>query len=453
MIHIYTLNSLNICLDVNSGTIHLLDEVTKDILLKAPEKEMIENAASMLSDKYSNLELKEALSEIKSLIDEKSLYSPDFDRAMFTGKTIKKVVVKAMCLHMAHDCNLRCKYCFAEKGSYGGKKSLMSFDVAKQAIDFLLANSGSKKNVEVDFFGGEPLLNYDVIKQTVEYAKEKQKEYGKTVHFTVTTNGTILNEEMEKFLNENMDNIVLSLDGRKEINDAVRVYPSGKGSYDQIIDNIKTIANNRNGKSYFVRGTYTRDNLDFSKDVRHIYEELGLKEISIEPVTGGAFTLTDEEINVALKEYEQFACEYALQDDYRFYHFNISLYHSPCIYKRIAACGAGVDYFAVSPDGDLFACHQFVGEKQFKMGDVFNGITDYQRVNQFHNSNVFTKKGCQDCFAKYFCSGGCHANAYYTNNDILIPDENACKMQKKRIECALMIETLRALKRSENEEQ
>jgi len=451
VIHIFTLNNLNICLDVNSGTIHLVDDITKDILEKAPEKSLLNIAKDELIKKYDEKLLVQAISEINQLIEDNTLYSKDFDKKMFTNKKINKVVMKAMCLHMAHDCNLRCKYCFAEKGSYGGKKSLMSFEVAKKAIDYLLENSGSKKNVEVDFFGGEPLLNYEVIKQTVSYAKAQENKYNKKVHFTITTNGTILNDEMEKYLNENMDNIVLSLDGRKEVNDKMRIFPSQKGSYDVIVDNIKKIANNRKGKSYFIRGTFTRDNLDFYNDVKHIYNELGLKEISIEPVSGGEFELTDEEIQIVLKEYENFAIEYAEQEDYRFYHFNLSLYNSPCIFKRVAACGAGVDYCAISPEGKIYACHQFVSEDKFVMGDVDKGVTNYELVNKFANTNVFSKKECETCFAKYFCSGGCHASAYYKNGDINIPDKKACIMQKKRIECALMIETKRAVNRSENE--
>jgi len=447
MIHVFTLNSINICLDVNSGSIHILDDIAKEILSRVDKKEDLEKIVEQLSGEYDNSLLKQALKEINELIDNNTLFTKDFDKNKFINKKIKKINMKAMCLHIAHDCNLRCKYCFAEKGSYGGKRSLMSYDVAKKAIDYLLANSGSKKNLEVDFFGGEPLLNFEVIKQVVAYTKEKEKQYNKEVHFTITTNGTILNDEIEQFINEHMDNVVLSLDGRKSVNDKVRVYPSNEGSYDKIVGNIQKIVANRNGKSYFIRGTYTRDNLDFYNDVLHIYEDLGLKEISIEPVSGGEFELNDEEIQRAIEEYERFAILYAEQDDYRFYHFNISLYNSPCIYKRVAACGAGFEYMAVSPEGKIYACHQFVGEDKFLLGNVDEGITNMELVNMFANSNVFTKDKCSDCFAKYFCSGGCHANSYFTNGDINIPNDNACILQKKRIECAIMIEAKRAINR------
>ncbi len=452
MIHVFTLHSLFICLDVNSGTVHLLDEVTFDLLSLAKTKEMLSWAIDQLINKYDKDILLQASKEISDLIEQDSLYSPDFTKEELEKSGNYQSDMKALCLHMAHDCNLRCAYCFADKGAYGGDKGLMSIEVAKASIDFLLANSGNKRNVEVDFFGGEPLLNFKVIKQCVVYAKEQQKKYSKTVHFTITTNGTIFSEEINEFLQEHMDNIVLSLDGRQTVNDHLRIYPSGKGSYDKAVKNIQEIANNRQGKSYFIRGTYTRDNLDFYEDVKHIYEQLRLKEISIEPVSGGNFTLTDEEIKIAMIEYERFAKEYAKQDDYRFYHFTLNLYNSPCIYKRIAACGAGVDYGAVSPDGMIYACHQFVGEDKFVMGNVYDGITNNQLKEVFASNNVFTKDDCPNCWAKYFCSGGCHANAYYTNGDISKPDRKACTLQKKRIECALMIECQRTIDRSNNEE-
>ncbi len=452
MIHVFILHSLSICLDVNSGTIHLLDEVTFDLLSLANTKEMLPLAMEQLKDKYDKDILLQAMDEITSLIEQESLYSKDFTKEELQKNTTIQSDMKAMCLHMAHDCNLRCSYCFADKGVYGGDKGLMSIEVAKAAIDYLLENSGKKVNVEVDFFGGEPLLNFKVIKQCVVYAKEQEKKYSKNVNFTITTNGTIFSKEINEFLQEHMDNIVLSLDGRKSVHDHLRVYPSGKGSYDKVVENIKEIANNRQGKSYFIRGTYTRDNLDFYEDVKHIYEQLGLKEISIEPVSGGDFTLTDEEIAIAMTEYERFAKEYAKQDDYRFYHFTLNIYNSPCIYKRIAACGAGVDYGAVSPDGKIYACHQFVGEDEFVMGNIYDGVTNTELRETFANNNVFTKQECPDCWAKYFCSGGCHANAYYTNGDIAIPDKKACTLQKKRIECALMIECQRTIDRSNNDE-
>ncbi len=342
------------------------------------------------------------------------------------------------------DCNLKCSYCFAGDGEYSGGTKLMPLEVAKKAVNLLLLKSGNKKNVEIDFFGGEPMLNFEVVKETVAYAQAEQDKYNKEVHFTITTNGTILDEESLKFINKYMDNVVISIDGRKKVHDKFRLYADGRGSYDLAIDNAKKIVAGREGKSYFVRGTFTRENLDFSNDVKHL-ASFGFKDISIEPVTGGEFDLNDEELDVVLSEYENFSKEYAKQDNYTFYHFNISLYKGPCIYKRLNGCGAGFEYGAVTPDGDIFACHRLVGEEEFKMGTVDDTEFDIELADRFRDNNVENIEECKICWAKYFCSGGCPATAYFTNGSISEPDKRACIMQKKRIECALAIEVQRAM--------
>ena len=440
MIHLFKQNGFNICLDVNSGAIHVPDDKAFDILEKCSSREDYEKLKLVDRYKEDNELYAEAYGEIDELIEQEALFST----LDIPGKPKDSdVQFKALCLHMAHACNLRCEYCFAGDGEYSGGTKLMPFRVAKKAVDLLLSKSGTKKNVEIDFFGGEPMLNFDVVKQTVAYAFKEQYKYDKQVHFTITTNGTILDEEQLEFINENMDNVVISVDGRKHVHDRFRLYPNGNGSYDLAIENAKKIVAGRNGKSYFVRGTFTRENLDFSNDVKHL-ASFGFRDISIEPVTGGEFDLNDSELEVVLEEYERFSKDYAKQDDYTFYHFNISLYKSPCIYKRITACGAGFEYGAVTPDGDIFACHRLVGEEQFRMGTVDD--TDFDRIlaDKMRNNNVENMEKCRTCWAKYFCSGGCPASAYFANDSISEPDNRACRMQKKRIECAMAIEVERA---------
>jgi len=439
MIHLFKQNGFNICLDVNSGAIHVPDDTAFNILEKCNSREDYEKLK--LIDRYkAGIELyAEAYGEIDELIEQDALFStldiPEKPKD-------SEVQFKALCLHMAHTCNLRCKYCFAGDGEYSGGTKLMPFRVAKKAVDLLLSKSGTKKNVEVDFFGGEPMLNFDVVKQTVAYAFKEQCKYDKQVHFTITTNGTILDEEQLEFINENMDNVVISVDGRKHVHDRFRLYPNGNGSYDVTIENAKKIIAGRNGKSYFVRGTFTRENLDFSNDVKHL-ASLGFRDISIEPVTGGEFDLNDNELEVVLEEYERFSKDYAKQDDYAFYHFNISLYKSPCIYKRITACGAGFEYGAVTPDGDIFACHRLAGVEQFRMGTINDTDFDRDLAEKMSHNNVENMEKCRTCWAKYFCSGGCPATAYFASGSISEPDDRACRMQKKRIECAMAIEVER----------
>lgn len=442
MIHLFKQNGYNICLDVNSGAIHVLDDTAYDILARCSNLEEYNKLKSIDRYKVNDSRYKEAYDEIDELIGQESLFSS----LIIPEKPVDdSIQFKALCLHMAHTCNLRCEYCFAGDGEYSGGTKLMPFAIAKKAVDLLLSTSGTKRNVEIDFFGGEPMLNFDVVMKTVEYAFSEQSKYNKQVHFTITTNGTILDEEQLEFINDNMDNVVISIDGRKEVHNRFRKYPDGKGSYDLAIENAKKIVAGRNGKSYFVRGTFTRENLDFSNDVKQL-ASFGFKDISIEPVTGGEFDLDENELEEVLGEYERFSVDYAKQDDYTFYHFNISLYKSPCIYKRITACGAGFEYGAVTPDGEIYACHRLAGEEQFLMGTVDDRVFSRSLADMMRNNNVENMEKCRTCWAKYFCSGGCPATAYFTNGDISKPDERACRMQKKRIECAMAIEVERASK-------
>lgn len=441
MIHLFKQNGYNICLDVNSGAIHVLDDQAFEILSNCKDRE---DFRSIRCEKYDKADSNTKLvyDEIDALIDEGSLFSeidlPD------RSDSLINVELKALCLHMAHTCNLKCSYCFAGDGEYSGGTKLMPLEVAEKAVDLLLSRSGKKKNVEIDFFGGEPMLNFDVVKKTVEYSRKEQKKYNKEIHFTITTNGTILDDDSLQFINENMDNVVLSIDGRKEVHDRLRIYADGSGSYDKVLPNIKKIADGRNGKSYFVRGTYTAGNLDFHNDIEHL-AGLGFTDISIEPVTGGDYELTDEQVQTAEKEYEFFSKRYAAQKDYTFYHFNLELYNSPCIFKRLNACGAGFEYGAITPDGEIFACHRLAGIPEFKMGDVNEGIFDLNLAARMKANNVTVIEECTQCWAKYFCSGGCPATAYFTNGRIDKPDSNACRLQRKRIECAMAVEVERAM--------
>ncbi len=440
MIHLFRQNGYNICLDVNSEAIHVPDDTAFDILSRCDSVEDYQRLKTIEKYKINKADYLEAYNDIDELIENNELFSIIEIPEIINNKDIE---FKALCLHMAHTCNLKCKYCFAGDGEYSGGMKLMSLDVAKKAVDLVLKKSGNKKNVEIDFFGGEPMLNFEVIKKTVAYAHEKQREYKKQIHFTITTNGTILDDESLKFINENMDNIVISIDGRKNVHDRFRLYADGSGSYDLAIKNAKRIVEGRNGKSYFVRGTFTRKNLDFSNDVKHL-ASFGFKDISIEPVTGGEFDLSECEIEEVLREYERFSKEYAVQNEYTFYHFNISLYKSPCIYKRLTACGAGFEYGAVTPEGDIYACHRLVGEEQFKMGTVDDWEFNRELAETMRNNNVDSNEKCSTCWAKYYCSGGCPATAYFTNGSITEPGDRACRMQKKRIECAMAIEVQRA---------
>jgi len=445
MIHKFSMKGTNIVVDVNSGAVHVFDDLSYEILdyyKKYDNEKIIE----MLSDRYDKLEIKEALEEIQSLEKDGQLYSEDIYKDHLPVGDAKPVV-KALCLHISHDCNLRCKYCFASTGDFGRHRSVMSPEVGKKAIDFLLRESGGRRNLEVDFFGGEPLLNFDTVKEIVNYALEKEKEYNKHFRFTITTNAVLLNEDHKKFINEHMSNVVLSIDGRPEVNDRMRFRIDGTGTYKDILPKIKDMAESRNQTNYYVRGTFTRENLDFSKDVIHLADQ-GFKQISVEPVVAAkdsGYDLREEDLPVLFEEYEKLAYEYVKRqkegNGFNFFHFMIDLNQGPCIAKRITGCGAGHEYLAITPEGDIYPCHQFVGMDDFKMGTVMDGKLNTGIQNYFRNSNVYTKKECMQCWARFYCSGGCAANEYQFNGDINVPYKVGCELEKKRVECALWIKT------------
>ncbi|SKB45914.1 uncharacterized protein SAMN02745120_1583 [Acetoanaerobium noterae] len=445
MIHKFSMNDLNIVVDVNGGAVHVVDEITFDVL-DYYELNDAEKIAKKLP-KYTLDEIKETFDEIKSLVEEGLLYSPDnyLDIDAFKNR---EPVVKAMCLHIAHDCNLKCKYCFASQGDFGGAKSIMSFEVGKKALEYLVDNSGSRKNLEVDFFGGEPLMNFEVVKQIVEYGNELAKEKVKNFRFTITTNGVLLDDEIIDYVNEHMHNVVLSLDGRKSINDDMRPTLNDKGSYDIIVPKFQKLIEKRKDKYYYVRGTFTRDNMDFSKDVLH-FKDLGFDLTSVEPVVGdesNPYALREEDLPKILDEYEKLAVEYSKMrvnnEPFRFFHFMVDLSQGPCVIKRMTGCGAGNEYLAITPEGDIYPCHQFVGQEEFKMGNVMTDKVELPKEMQetFKEAHIYAKDECSKCWAKFYCSGGCHANAFNFNNDILKPYDLGCQMQRKRLECALMVE-------------
>lgn len=441
-IHKFYLNGKYIVLDIASGSVHLVDEIVYKLL-----DDFLDLDRSQLIEKYSkefdSEKLEEAIEEIEYLINEDLLFSEDehFKLPQYN----KENIVKAMCLHVAHDCNLRCKYCFASQGDFKGDRSLMDYETGKKALDFLLKNSGNRKNLEVDFFGGEPLMNFDLVKKLVKYGREEEKKYNKHFRFTITTNGMLLNEEIEDFINENMDNVVLSIDGRKSINDEMRPTINDKGSYDIIVPKFQELISKRGDKDYFIRGTFTNENLDFSKDLKDFYDS-GFKKTSIEPVVTDEkepYAIREEHLDKILNEYEKMSKDYIelrkKDKDFSFFHFIIDLSQGPCIVKRTVGCGAGSEYVAVTPQGEIYPCHQFVGEKEFLLGDVDRGIVNTELRDTFKNSNVYTKEDCPTCWARYYCSGGCHANAYYSNNDLSKPYKVGCEMEKKRIECAISV--------------
>ena len=433
MIHIFNYRDKNYIYDVGSGSLHECDKATADFLRAKEQGEDID--ITYITDE----QIKEILSDIDELKTQGLLYKDEVK-----AYPVKSNEVKALCIHICHDCNMRCRYCFADEGAYHAKRESMSFETAKQAVDFLIQNSGNRKVLEMDFFGGEPLMNLDVIKQTVYYAKEQGAKVGKKFLFTTTTNALLLNDETIAFFNAEMENVVLSLDGRKEVHDAIRKSVNGKGTFDLIIDKIKNFIRLRGDKSYYVRGTFTAKNLDFSKDVLFIAKQ-GVDSISMEPVVTDIpdLQIRQEHIPEIEKEYENL-CEayldcYQKGEPFNFFHFNIDLEGGPCLSKRVSACGAGNEYFSVTPNGDLYPCHQFAGDSSFRMGSVFEGITKPELREKFKNSCLFTRKKCENCFAKFICSGGCSANNYHFNGDIDEPYETTCAMMKKRVECAMHI--------------
>ncbi|HIQ92438.1 MAG TPA: thioether cross-link-forming SCIFF peptide maturase [Candidatus Copromonas avistercoris] len=457
MIHQYKNNGYYIILDVNSGSVHsadallydaveILSGIVPDMETPAPlTKEQKQAVRTALAGRYEAAETLEVLEEIQALIDAEELFTADVYKNYVMDFKKRQTVVKALCLHIAHDCNLACKYCFAEEGEYHGRRALMSFEVGKKALDFLIANSGNRVNLEVDFFGGEPLMNWDVVKQLVEYGRSREKECNKKFRFTITTNGVLLNDEIMDFCNREMSNVVLSLDGRKEVNDRMRPFRNGSGSYDLIVPKFQKFAESRGTKDYFVRGTFTRNNLDFSKDVLH-FADLGFKKLSIEPVVADPkepYSIREEDLPQIMEEYDRLAKEFIKRKKegrgFQFFHFMIDLNQGPCVAKRLSGCGSGTEYLAVTPWGDFYPCHQFVGMEDFLLGNVDEGITNTKVRDEFKLCNVYAREKCRDCFARFYCSGGCAANAYNFSGDITGAYEIGCAMQKKRIECAIMI--------------
>jgi uncharacterized protein len=457
VIHQYINNGFHIILDVNSGAVHSVDSIMYDAVsaakglipdMEKPEKLSSQVEAEVLSrlkDTYPENEIAEALEEIQYLIDAGELFSKDVYHDYVVDFKKRKTVVKALCLHIAHDCNLACQYCFAEEGEYHGRRALMSFEVGKKALDFLLDNSGNRRNLEIDFFGGEPLMNWEVVKQLVEYGRSKEKEYYKNFRFTMTTNGVLLNDEIMEFCNKEMSNVVLSLDGRKEVNDRMRPFRNGKGSYELIVPKFQKFAKLREDKDYYIRGTFTRENMDFAKDVLE-FADLGFKSMSIEPVVAQAdeyYAIREEDIPQIIEEYDNLAVEYIKRhkegNGFNFFHFNIDLQQGPCVAKRLSGCGSGTEYLAVTPWGDFYPCHQFVGQEEYLLGNVDDGLLNTAIRDEFKLCNVYAKDKCKDCFARFYCSGGCAANSYNFHGNITDAYDIGCEMEKKRVECSIMI--------------
>lgn len=469
MVHQYKNNGYNIVLDVNSGMVHVVDDLAYDIiaLYETESKEKIvdemwdkyntENNFDVLAKDYPELTKDSLKQEISNIYDEVTkmkedgnLFTEDIYENYIGSFKQRETVVKALCLHIAHDCNLACRYCFAEEGEYHGRRALMSYEVGKQALDFLIASSGSRKNLEVDFFGGEPLMNFQVVKDLVAYGRSQEEIHNKKFRFTLTTNGVLLNDDIIEFANKEMSNVVLSIDGRREVNDNMRPFRNGKGSYDLIIPKFKKFADSRNQTNYYVRGTFTHNNLDFSEDVKHL-AELGFEQISVEPVVaqdGEPYAITVEDLPILMEEYDKLA-KYIIERRkaghwFNFFHFMIDLSGGPCVAKRLSGCGSGTEYLAVTPWGDLYPCHQFVGEEDYLMGNVFEGVKATDIREEFKCCNVYSKEKCKNCFAKFYCSGGCSANAFKFHGNINDTYDIGCELQKKRVECAIMIKAAEA---------
>lgn len=432
-------------LDVNSGSVHVVDDVSYDVIRLLDEGADEQECMSSLAGTWPEVDLKESYRECMQLKEAGVLFTQDvYEEAVLDFKA-RPVVVKALCLHIAHDCNLACKYCFAEEGEYHGRRALMSFDVGRRALDYLIAHSGSRRNLEVDFFGGEPLMNWQVVKDLVVYGREQEKKFDKNFRFTLTTNGVLLNDEIMEFCNREMANVVLSLDGRKEVHDRMRPFRSGKGSYDLVVPKFQKFVASRDNSRYYVRGTFTHYNLDFAKDVLH-FADLGFTELSMEPVVAppeADYAIREEDLPRIMEEYDSLAAAMVEREKkgkgFRFFHFMIDLTGGPCVYKRMSGCGSGTEYLAVTPWGDFYPCHQFVGEEQFLLGNVYEGIKRTDIVDEFKCCNVYTKPKCRECFARYYCSGGCAANSYHFHGTINDAYDIGCELQRKRVECAIMI--------------
>ena len=452
MVHQYQLNGYNIVLDTCSGSVHVVDDVAYDVIAMYQDHTADEIVSAMM-DKYGSRpdvteeDLRQCIDDVTSLKEAGKLWSPDVYENMAFDFKNRSTVVKALCLHVAHTCNLNCSYCFASQGKYHGDRALMSYEVGKQALDFLMDHSGTRHNLEVDFFGGEPLMAMDTVKATVEYARAHEKEWGKHFRFTMTTNGVLLSDENIKYFNENMDNCVLSLDGRKEVNDRNRLTVNGKGSYDMIVPKfLKLIEQRDKNKDYYVRGTFTHENLDFSQDVLSI-ADLGVDSISVEPVTADdsdPYALREEDLPTIYAEYERLAKIMLKRKDFNFFHFNVDLTQGPCVIKRMRGCGAGCEYVAVTPDGELYPCHQFVGKEEYRMGSVLTDEFNMDIANTFAGLNIYTREDCQDCWARFYCSGGCSAANLNANGDMKKPYKLGCDMQRKRLECAIAMRAIEA---------
>ena len=459
MIHQYKSNGYNIVMDINSGSIHVVDDIVYDLIPvvepmvtegnRNPEA-WKEFAVTRGKLSYSEEEIGEALEELLELTEEGQLFAPDiYENYVFDFKK-RQTVVKALCLHIAHDCNLACRYCFAGEGEYHGHRALMSLEVGKKALDFLVANSGNRVNLEVDFFGGEPLMNWDVVKGIVEYGRSLEEPHNKKFRFTLTTNGVLMNDEIMEFANREMANIVLSIDGRKEIHDKMRPFRGGQGSYDLIVPKFQKVAESREQTRYYVRGTFTHNNLDFSRDVLHL-ADLGFQQISVEPVVAkptDSYALTEEDLPKLMEEYDKLAVEMLRRrregKPFNFFHFMIDLEGGPCVAKRLSGCGSGTEYLAVTPWGDLYPCHQFVGDEKFLMGNVEEGVLREDIRDEFKCCNVYAKEKCKNCFAKFYCSGGCAANSYNFHGTINDAYDLGCELQRKRVECAIMLKVAEA---------
>ena len=447
MIHKYKLNGYAIVLDVNSGAVHVVDDCSYDMLDFLDEtmgEAMPQAVVDALADQYGRQELEDTYAELYELFKAGLLYSSDSYEPFANMMT--KAPVKAMCLNIAHDCNLRCEYCFAAKGDFGRGRMLMPLEIGKKAIDFLIQNSGTRHNLELDFFGGEPLMNFDVVKQVVEYAREEEKKHNKKFRFTITTNGLLLTDDKIDFINREMSNVVLSLDGRKEVNDRLRVRVNGTGCYDQIVPHYQKLVAQRGDKDYYVRGTFTKYNLDFTQDVLHM-AELGFDQISVEPVVSDVkleYSIKEDDLPRVFKEYETLAKTMIQRKKeggkgFHFFHFMLDLDQGPCAIKRLRGCGCGNEYVAVTPEGEIYPCHQFVGEENWKMGDLRDGSFDLEKKDFFAKANVYTKKDCKNCWAKFYCSGGCNANSWQYEGNILKSHKISCDLEKKRLECAIMM--------------
>lgn len=455
MIHCYKLNGYNIVLDVFSGSVHAVDEVAYDAIqmYEDNDKEYIINT---LLEKYSDNQdvtrddLEELFADIEQLKADGKLFAPDVYADKAFDLKNRNTVIKALCLHVAHTCNLNCEYCFASQGKYHGERALMSLEVGKRALDFLVENSGTRTNLEVDFFGGEPLMNWGVVKDIVRYGRELEKTHNKKFRFTLTTNGVLLDDDVIDFANKEMHNVVLSLDGRREIHDNLRKTANGKGSYDLIVPKFQHFIERRGDRGYYMRGTFTHNNVDFTNDIFHM-ADLGFTELSMEPVVckpDDPYALTEEDLPVLFEQYEILSKEMLKREKegrgFTFYHYMIDLKGGPCIYKRISGCGSGTEYMAVTPWGELFPCHQFVGDEKYSMGNIWDGVTNAAVQQEFKLCNAYARKECQDCWAKLYCSGGCAANSYHATGSITGVYDYGCKLFKKRMECAIMMQVDKA---------